>query len=159
MRGATSSARVPFYNEMASGTPAFPQRQIARLFDAILHEDPPPLTAVNPFVPLALERVVMQAIAKNPMDRQASAAELSEALVALTRGNRGREAAVARRHDGWWTRLTAVGGGGGGGPVTVAPLVWCTLRASAPRRSLRFGASTEVSRPVRCLTDLVTRDV
>ena len=92
--------------EMASGTPAFPQRQIARLFDAILHEDPPPLTAVNPFVPLALERVVMEAIAKNPMDRQASAAELSEALVALTGGNRGREAAVARRHDGWWTRLT-----------------------------------------------------
>lgn len=77
------SAGVVLY-EMAAGRPAFPQRQLAQLIDAILHQDPIPLSTVNPFVPLPLERIVTRAMEKQPSLRYQSAAELAEALERLS---------------------------------------------------------------------------
>jgi serine/threonine-protein kinase len=69
--------------EMATARPAFPQRQVAQLFDAILHEDPPPAWRVNPLVPPGLARVIARALEKLPSRRYQSAAELGDALTRL----------------------------------------------------------------------------
>jgi serine/threonine protein kinase len=66
--------------EMASGRPAFPQRKLVNLVEAILHRGPVSLAAVNPLVPPALERVVMKAMEMDPRDRQQSAAQLADEL-------------------------------------------------------------------------------
>lgn len=69
--------------EMATGQLAFPQRQVARLIDAILNQEPADLTAVNPLLPRSLERVVMRALEKRPAERQQSARELLAELEAF----------------------------------------------------------------------------
>ncbi len=66
--------------EMLAGEPPFtgptPQAVIAKRF----HTDAVPLRAVRPSVPEHVERAVARALARVPMDRFASAAELAHAL-------------------------------------------------------------------------------
>lgn len=81
-RSDVFSAGAVLY-EMATGRPAFPQRQLACLIDAILHQSPARLSGVNPFMPLAFDRVVMKAMDKRPEYRQPSAAVLLEELDAV----------------------------------------------------------------------------
>jgi serine/threonine protein kinase len=69
--------------EMATGRPAFPQRNLAELVDAILYRTPPLPSAVNPFVPRPLERVVSKALEKDPRARQQRARTLVAELRAL----------------------------------------------------------------------------
>ena len=66
--------------EMAAGLPAFPFRQLGNLVEAILHDDPRQLSRLNPFVPRVLERVVMKAMEKDPVNRHQTATELAENL-------------------------------------------------------------------------------
>ena len=66
--------------EMATGREAFPQRQLAKLIDALLHHDPVAPSLINPYVPKAFERVVMKAMRKDARGRYQSADELAEAL-------------------------------------------------------------------------------
>jgi serine/threonine protein kinase len=68
--------------EMATGFPAFPQRNIAALVEAVQHQEPPPPTMVNPYMPITLERVIMEALHKDPEKRYQTAVELAEALEA-----------------------------------------------------------------------------
>jgi serine/threonine protein kinase len=77
--------------EMATGTRAFPQRSVATLVEAILYEDPPAPSAVNPHVPLALERIIVTAMQKECEARYQSAAELASALERLMPGGRNHE--------------------------------------------------------------------
>jgi serine/threonine protein kinase len=74
--------------EMATGQPAFPQRTLAELVHAVEHQDPPPLAAVNPFVPAGLERIVTRALQKEPARRFPSAGALAAALRSLQAGVR-----------------------------------------------------------------------
>ena len=69
--------------EMATGTPAFRQRNVAALVDAIVHEDPPTPSSVNPHVPLALEYVITKAMQKARRNRHQSALDLAAALETL----------------------------------------------------------------------------
>jgi serine/threonine protein kinase len=69
--------------EMATGRRAFAQRDLGHLVEAVQHDQPQRPTAVNPLVPLALERVVARALQKNVAARQQSAIELAEALESL----------------------------------------------------------------------------
>lgn len=66
--------------EMACGRPAFPQRDLAHLVDAIQFHDPPPLATINPFVPAVLERVIARALQKDRNKRQARASILAAEL-------------------------------------------------------------------------------
>jgi serine/threonine protein kinase len=69
--------------EMAAGVPAFPQRNLAKLIDAIQFHEPPSLSSLNPFVPEALERIVVKALQKDRDRRHESAAELGAELRAI----------------------------------------------------------------------------
>ena len=72
--------------EMATGNRAFPQRSVATLVEAILYEDPPAPSDVNPHMPVALERIVVKAMQKERGARYQGAAELANALERLTPG-------------------------------------------------------------------------
>ncbi len=74
--------------EMATGMPAFPQTRMARLVDAILHQQPVDPSLFNPEVPAAFDGVVGRAMAKLPAHRYQSASELEAALDALCVGRR-----------------------------------------------------------------------
>jgi len=55
--------------EMATGKSPFSGETAAAIIRAILHEDPAPLTSIRPDAPAELERIVNQALAKNPAER------------------------------------------------------------------------------------------
>ena len=94
LRGEKADQRSDIFStglvlyEMATGTPAFPQRSLAQLVDAIQHVDPLPPSAVNPLVPGALEDVILKAMHKDPWDRPASAIDVAVSLETLL-PNRG----------------------------------------------------------------------
>jgi serine/threonine protein kinase len=86
--------------EMATGRRAFPQRCLAELVNAVLHDTPPLVTSLNPLAPASLDRVVFKALAKQPDHRFGSAGALAHALRMLRRGSRhtpaGRADTVCR---------------------------------------------------------------
>jgi Tol biopolymer transport system component/predicted Ser/Thr protein kinase len=66
--------------EMLTGKKAFEGKSQASLIGAILKDQPPPLSTVQPAAPAALDRVVRTCLAKNPEDRWQSAADLTREL-------------------------------------------------------------------------------
>jgi serine/threonine protein kinase len=106
LRGETIDERSDIFSvgavlyEMASGRPAFPYQQLGKLLEAILFEEPPDLSDVNPFIPRALEHVVARAMEKDRLERYQTASELADDLESV--------ASPARSHDepspkpGWW---------------------------------------------------------
>ena len=92
--------------EMAAGRPAFMGRSTAVIFTQILKEEPPPLRAWNPEVPLELERIIRKALEKERDLRYQHASDIRTDLKRLKRDtDSGREAAVATISD----RREAVG--------------------------------------------------
>ncbi len=75
--------------ELIAGRRAFDRGSAADTLSAILREDPPPLSAQNPGVPPALERVVQRCLEKDPAERFQSARDLAFALDALSSGASG----------------------------------------------------------------------
>ena len=66
--------------EMLTGKRAFEGASQASIIAAILEREPPPLTAVAPITPPALDRVVRKCLAKDPDRRWQSAADLCDEL-------------------------------------------------------------------------------
>ncbi len=66
--------------ELLTLKPAFAERDQARLIDQITHEPPAPLRQHDRRIPRDLETLVLKALAKDPKDRFASAAELRDEL-------------------------------------------------------------------------------
>jgi len=66
--------------ETATGKPAFSGKSRASLIAAILTNDPPPISALQPMTPPALERVVRKCLAKDPDDRWQTASDLASEL-------------------------------------------------------------------------------
>ncbi len=103
LRGETTDRRIDIFSagavlyEMATGFPAFPQRNLARLVEAIQHAEPQAPSVVNPSVPLALENVIVRAMQKEPGARYQHALEMAESLEELTSGGRsiGRRAVAS----------------------------------------------------------------
>jgi serine/threonine-protein kinase len=67
--------------EMVSGRLAFDADSQASLISAILRDEPPLLTSVQPTAPAALDRVVRMCLEKDPDNRWQSAADLARELV------------------------------------------------------------------------------
>ena len=66
--------------EMLALRPAFDDRDRARLIRRILHHEPTPLRKLDPRISLDLATVVHKAMAREPADRFATAAELAAEL-------------------------------------------------------------------------------
>jgi tetratricopeptide (TPR) repeat protein len=66
--------------ELLTLRPAFVGRNREELMRQIEHEEPPRPTAIDPAVPKPLEAIVLRAMAKDPADRYATAAELANDL-------------------------------------------------------------------------------
>ena len=78
-RGDVYSLGATLY-ELLTLKPAFAERDQARLIDQITHESPVPLRQHDRRIPRDLETLVQKALAKDPKDRFASAAELGDEL-------------------------------------------------------------------------------
>jgi len=75
LEGKTADARSDIFAlgelayEMATGKQAFAAKSRASLIAAILTNDPPPMSQVQPMTPPALERVVKRCLSKDPEER------------------------------------------------------------------------------------------
>ncbi len=78
--------------EMLSGQRAFQGESTADTISAILHQDPPPLSASTPSVSPALERIVRHCLEKDPEERFQSARDVAFDLESLTTASASAEA-------------------------------------------------------------------
>jgi serine/threonine protein kinase/tetratricopeptide (TPR) repeat protein len=79
--------------EMATGKTPFAGGSTAEVFAALLRENPPPVSTVNPAMPKKLDPIVAKLLAKDPAQRYATAEQLQEALDGL--GPQSGQAMVA----------------------------------------------------------------
>jgi len=66
--------------EMITGKQAFAGKSQACLIGAIMHADPPPVSALQPLAPPTLDRIVRKCLAKDPDRRWQSASDLTDEL-------------------------------------------------------------------------------
>ena len=78
--------------EMATGKKAFSGASQASLISAIMQNDPPAISSVQPMSPPALDRVVKKCLSKDPEDRWQNAADLGSELKWI--GESGSQAGV-----------------------------------------------------------------
>jgi eukaryotic-like serine/threonine-protein kinase len=102
--------------ELLTLRPPFDGQTAAELLDQIGQDEPVPPRAFDPRIPLDLETIVLKALAKRPVDRYPTAAELAEDLTRFlnrepVKARRispiGRLWRVARRHPGITSVTTA----------------------------------------------------
>jgi len=92
-RGEPVDARTDLFSfgavlyQMGSGRLPFEGATSAVIFHAILQNDPPPPTDLNPLLPPALNQVVLKCLEKDPDLRCQSAAELRADLKRIKRGS------------------------------------------------------------------------
>jgi serine/threonine protein kinase/Tol biopolymer transport system component len=72
--------------EMLTGRKAFEGKTHARLLGAILKDDPPALSTLQPRTPPALDRIIQVCLAKDPDDRYQSARDLMRDLTWVASG-------------------------------------------------------------------------
>ncbi|HET9274825.1 MAG TPA: hypothetical protein VFN96_02010, partial [Gemmatimonadales bacterium] len=102
--------------EMLAGEPPFTGRSPQAVVARALTETPRPLASARQGLPAGLEAVVTRALAKRPVDRQATAAVLAEELAGVEHTARsGAHAAVGQSGS----RTVGRSDGGGGGAVWV----------------------------------------
>src|ERR1700722_17290340 len=88
-RGMPLDARTDLFSlgtviyEMATGKTPFGGGSTADVFVALLREDPPPVSAMNPAMPKRLDPIVAKLLAKDPAQRYANAEALQEDLEKL----------------------------------------------------------------------------
>jgi serine/threonine protein kinase/tetratricopeptide (TPR) repeat protein len=94
--------------EMATGRTPFAGGSTAEVFAALLRENPPPVSTVNPAMPKKLDPIVAKLLAKDPAHRYATAERLQEALDGLEPQSGGATVASASGRKWPWTIITAV---------------------------------------------------
>src|SRR5256886_11748018 len=72
--------------ELIAGRPPFPHRNQLELLEAIIYQDPPSITRINPRAPVALCGLAERLIQKHPGDRPENAAEVALLLRVIGRG-------------------------------------------------------------------------
>jgi len=75
--------------ELLAGRPAFPQQNQLELLEAIIYKEPPDLARINPGAPSALRNLAARLLAKRPIERPESAAEVALLLRFIGRGVAG----------------------------------------------------------------------
>src|ERR1700733_5410614 len=114
-RGAPLDARTDLFSlgtviyEMATGKTPFGGASTADIFVALLREDPPPVSTMNPAMPKQLDPIVGKLLAKEPARRYASAEELQEDLEGLSAQSTPPAKPVAAKGPKWpWIAAAAV---------------------------------------------------
>ena len=79
--------------EMLTGRTAFAGKTRASLLGAILKDEPPPVSRLQPVAPAALDRIIGTCLAKDPDDRYQSARDLFRDLTWVASGSRDGAAA------------------------------------------------------------------
>src|SRR6266849_2801905 len=72
--------------EMATGKKAFEGKSQASVIGAILKDDPPPISTLQPMTPPALERAIKTCLAKDPDGRWQTASDLTRELKWIAEG-------------------------------------------------------------------------
>src|SRR4029079_13027591 len=107
VRGQAADHRADIFSfgtilyELLTGQRAFRGRSAVETMNAILKEDPPEVTTVNPGVPPALERVVTHCLEKNPDERFQSARDLAFDLEALSQVSSASARALRLPNSPW----------------------------------------------------------
>ena len=89
-----SDARVDVYSlgltlyELVTGRPAFQTSSRLELVDLICNAEPDSLRSIDSSIPRDLERIILRAIEKEPLDRYPSAEELSRDLLRFSTNHR-----------------------------------------------------------------------
>jgi eukaryotic-like serine/threonine-protein kinase len=98
--------------ELMALRPAFPERDRAHLIRTLTEADPPRLRTLNPEVPLDLETIVHKAMARDPVQRYATARALAEDLRRFLEGRPilARRTGAPERCWRWCKRNPAVAG-------------------------------------------------
>jgi dipeptidyl aminopeptidase/acylaminoacyl peptidase len=127
-------------HEMVTGQKAFTAKSPIALASAILHDQPPALTSVQPATPSVLDRLVRVCLVKDPDDRWQTAHDVKLQLVSVQEEGMAGSAgmATAPRSVRWLPWGVAVASL----LVAVAAIAAAWLRPSAPRvvsnRVIRF---------------------
>ena len=128
--------------EMVTGKKAFEGKTQASLIGAILKDDPPPISTLQPLTPASLDRIVTTCLAKDPDDRWQTARDLLRELQWSTESAVTAAAPAAARRRSSLRLWTTVGA------------------ASCAAALLAFGASlyvrSSVPPPVITRLDVVT---
>ena len=94
LEGGVVDARTDIYAlgliayEMITGQGAFAKGSQAGLIAAILTEEPPPMTALQPKTPAEVERIIRTALAKDPNKRWQDAGDLARGQTWSAAGSR-----------------------------------------------------------------------
>ncbi len=114
-KGAPLDARTDLFSlgaviyEMATGKTPFKGDSTAEVFAALLREDPPPVSTVNPAMPRQLDPIVTKLLAKDVARRYSSAEELQEDLEGVGFQPAPPVAKVAASRPKWpWLAVAAV---------------------------------------------------
>ncbi|MFL6127216.1 serine/threonine protein kinase [Actinophytocola sp.] len=86
-----------------TGRPPYQHSDVNALLWAQGHDDPPPVTALRPGLPAALDKVLATALTKRPQDRYSTCTELADELARAVSGGRvrGVRRSAHRRTVGW----------------------------------------------------------
>ncbi len=88
-KGVPLDARTDLFSlgtviyEMATGKTPFAGESTAEVFAALLKENPPPVSSLNPAMPKKLDAIVEKLLRKDPAQRYATAEQLREDLESL----------------------------------------------------------------------------
>ncbi len=120
--------------EMATGKTPFGGDSTAEIFAALLRENPPPVSTVNPAMPKRLDPIVAKLLAKDVAQRYSSAEQLQEDLEKLDAGpGPSLEKAVTSGRKWPWAAAVAL-------LLLVGGLAWWKYR---PAASPTAGEATE----------------
>ena len=117
-------------HEAISGSPVFAASSPSTLISSILKTDPPLLSALQPGVPPALDRLVAKCLAKDPAERWQTVADLRDELRWIQQPSSSSVRVQTPVNDGRRKWLTAAGVG----VVLLAGGLWWTAaaRSGAP---------------------------
>lgn len=133
--------------EMATGKRAFEAKTRASLIASILDREPPPISAVQPLTPPALERVIRMCLHKDPDERWQSAHDVAAELKWIGASSSETIGPGARRRTRkTWLRATAILLTG----LLIGALATRMLnrREARPLRVARFTVNTAPNAPL-----------